>query len=564
MVSGQQLCELKSGTFSNGYTATSTQAIAQQSHDGQVSVGGKWTSGALKLSTDLTYTDSSFRESIFIIDTSFAGQTYDLVSNDQGGVNWNIHGNAQNNANNFGLQGLFQTGDENHGDSVAWRSDATYDFETGLLKSITGGVRLVRRNASASGETQISTGLPTPGTPAVPVFGQGFFESTPDQLGFAGIRSAQTPNIDYLFHNQAAIRTYYGLPTGPAPEDPTRAYAAAEKSYAGYVQAAFGLTVAGVPVDGLAGVRVVKNDRKIDATLELNGNYTPIHANTSDTDVLPNVSLRAHLTDKLQARFSYAKTASRPDFGSLNPSLSLAPPTVNRLGYGSGGNPDLKEITSQNIDAALEWYFNRAGSVTATIFHRDIDGYIQNYSSQESFSGVQYTVTRPESAGSGYLQGAEIAYQQFYTFLPGALSGLGLQVNYTYIDNLTQAPLVEGGASVVTPLANVSKHNGNAVLMYEKYGLSARLAYNYRGKFIDSVNPGGAQFPPPNPTYNVIKAQNHLDFSLAYDATPHLTLTLDATNLTGERAYEYLESPLLPQHVRLEDQTISAGVRVKF
>lgn len=98
------------------------------------------------------------------------------------------------------------------------------------------------------------------------------------------------------------------------------------------------------------------------------------------------------------------------------------------------------------------------------------------------------------------------------------------------------------------------------MLMYEKYGISGRLAYNYRGKFVDSFNPGGVQ----TPAYNVIKSQSHLDTSLSYDINPHVTVTFDATNLTGARAYEYLGNPLLPQNVRLEDRTYSLGVRAKF
>jgi TonB-dependent receptor len=220
----------------------------------------------------------------------------------------------------------------------------------------------------------------------------------------------------------------------------------------------------------------------------------------------------------------------------------------------------LKEIKSDNIDATLEWYFNKSGSLTAAYFHRKIDGYIQTYGVQTTIGGVPYTISQPQSAGNGTLQGVEVGYQQFYDFLPGALSGLGLQMNYTYITGSTQAPLVFGGAAVNTPLGNVSKHNGNAVLMYEKYGVSARLAYNYRGKFIDSFNPGGLQLP----AYNVIKAQSHLDLSVSYDVKKYLTLTVDATNLTKAKAYEYLGTLLLPQNVRLEDRTFSIGARMKF
>lgn len=563
-----QVCELKSGTFTNPYVATSTQAFQQKSHDAQISTGAKWNQGGLKLSTDFTYTDSSFSESIFIIDTSLPNQTFDLTSNVDGHINWNLRGADKYNPNLFQLQGLFQTGDTNHGDSIAWRGDASYDFDGGFLKKINAGFRFVDRNASATGETQISTPYSAANQPlvsATSVFGSGFFNLLPNDLGFAGISPAQTPSLDYLLDHEGAIRAAYGLSTGDPAQDPSRFYKATEKSYAGFVQGSYGFDLGGIALDGLVGVRIVQNNRDINAfAITINPDntttVTPVAAHSKDTDYLPNASIRAHLTDQIQARFSYAKTASRPDFGSLNPSLTLNPPTLNRLGFGSTGNPDLKEIKSDNIDVSLEWYFSRSSSVTATYFHRAISGYIQTYGVAQTYGGVPYTISQPQSAGNGTLQGVELGYQQFYDFLPGALSGLGVQLNYTRITGSTQAPLVFGGAAVDQPLGNVSKNNGNAVLMYEKYGFSGRLAYNYRSKFIDSFNPGGAQ----TPAYNVIKAQSHLDLSLSYDIDKHVTLTLDGTNLTKAAAYEYLGTPLLPQSVRLEDRTFSIGARARF
>jgi iron complex outermembrane recepter protein len=564
----RQVCELKSGTFVNPYVATSTQAFKQSSHDAQISGGGKWSKGGLKLTTDLTYTDSSFKEKIFIIDTSLPNQTFDLVSNSGGHILWNLQGNDKTNADLFQLQGLFQTGDSNHGNSLAWRGDLSYDFDDGLIRKLQFGARVVRRKAGATGETQISTPFSKNGAPlvsATSVFGSGFFRMLPDYLGFAGISPAQTPDINYLFAHEGDIREAYGLSSGDPAEDPSRFYAAIERSYAGYAQASYGFDLGGISVDGLAGVRVVQNNRDINAyqiafNTDGTSSISPVSARTQDTDVLPNASIRAHLTNKLQARFSYTKTATRPDFGSLNPSLTLNPPTLNRLGYGSTGNPQLREIRSDNIDASVEWFFGRSSSITATYFHRSIDGYIQTYGVAEVIGGVPYTISQPESAGKGTLKGVEVAYQQFYDFLPGPLSGLGLQLNYTRITGSTQAPLTFGGAAVNQPLGNVSKDNGNAVLMYEKYGISGRLAYNYRGKFVDSFNPGGVQ----TPAYNVIKSQSHLDLSMSYDVTRNITVTFDATNLTGARAYEYLGTPLLPQNVRLEDKTYSFGARAKF
>src|SRR5690606_16561264 len=51
-------------------------------------------------------------------------------------------------------------------------------------------------------------------------------------------------------------------------------------------------------------------------------------------------------------------------------------------------------------------------------------------------TGVTNTVevTGTRNGGEGTMEGFEIAYQQFYDMLPAPWDGLGLQVNYTYIE----------------------------------------------------------------------------------------------------------------------------------
>ena len=107
----------------------------------------------------------------------------------------------------------------------------------------------------------------------------------------------------------------------------------------------------------------------------------------------------------------------------------------------------MKPVTGDNVDAALEWYFAPAGSVTATVFHHKFDGYIQQRISSETIAGKTYDVDRPYNTAAGKLQGLEIGYQQFYDGLPGLLSGLGLQANGTYMSGTTDD---ETGSHAIT------------------------------------------------------------------------------------------------------------------
>jgi TonB-dependent receptor len=310
------------------------------------------------------------------------------------------------------------------------------------------------------------------------------------------------------------------------------------------------------------GMRVERVKRNLDAfSYDASTNtYTPLSDGTNAPVYLPNLSFNLHIKDNLQLRLVAAKTLTYPDFGQLNPSLSLNPGTINRAGVASSGNPDLKPIRSNNYDASLEYYFAPASYVSGSVFYRDINGYIQNYVTDVTIGGQPYQLNSPQSAGSGHLDGAEVAYQQFFDFLPEPLNGLGVQLNYTYIEGSTRSPQFIGGPVVTSPLQNVSKNNGNAVLMYEKFGWSARLAYNYRSRFIDGFNQ-----PTVAGVNDEIKPANQVDFSLGYDINKYFTVVFNATNILGANLHQYWgDGDTRPRDIRYQDRTYGLGVRFKL
>ena len=571
---GQTICDANGGSWNgNIYTATSTQAHTQHGHDLQHAIGVKWHGDRLQLSSDLSYNQSSFMDNTFILDTFLKGP----ISVDWGGVQdnhqvWSLGGNPQLDPNNYYLNGLFQTWHTERGKQYAWRGDGTFDLNGSFFQYLDFGLRYADHKAEYVGSVEIST--PPPGgagtgnitanpNPAVQVSNVlpgSFFCAMPTTSAIP--TSWLTGCYDYLTANADALRNYYGLPSGLAPENPGRFFNIDEKTFAGYIQAAYGNDLFGMPFDGLIGFRMERVKRNLDAfSYDSSTNvYTPLSADTSEPVYLPNFSFNWHFTDTLQLRLDASKTVTYPGFGQLNPSLSLNPPTINRQGLASSGNPDLKPIKSTNYDASLEWYFAPAGYVSGGVFYRDINGYIQNYVTDVTINGTPYQLSSPQSAGSGHLDGAEVAYQQFFDFLPGALSGLGVQLNYTYIEGSTRSPQYIGGPIVVSPLQNVSKNNYNAVLMYEKYGVSARLAYNYRSRFIDGFNQ-----PNVAGVYDEVEPANQLDFSLGYDINPHATVVLTATNLLHNDLRNYWgDGHSRPRDIRYQDRTVGLGVRFKL
>lgn len=184
---------------------------------------------------------------------------------------------------------------------------------------------------------------------------------------------------------------------------------------------------------------------------------------------------------------------------------------------------------------------------------------MQNYITTEVVDGITYEVTRPQNTSNGTLEGVELTYTQFFDNLPSFLDGLGVQVNATFMDGDTVAPTGE-----TQKLINVSDESYNAVLIYERDDISARLAYNWRSDWHESYTASGDQ-PGNSLIHDPIQS---LDFSLAYDINEHVTVTLDGTNLTDDEATDYFggnssaDSYLYPRDTYIRDRTFSVGVRV--
>jgi TonB-dependent receptor len=573
--SGEPICDATDGVWTGDtYAATSTQAHTQRGQDIQNALGLKWNGDRLHLSTELSRTSGYYRDENFIIDTFLSGPITTVWEGVGGShQNWYLEGDPALDPSRFYLNGLFQTWAYSQGEENAWRGDGRFDFVEGPVASLQFGLRYADRTSMQKGSVEISTpppgGAGTDNITANPNPDNQVAGLFPTDDFFCSMRGNDalhqkflTPCYDYLIDSADFLRAFYGLPTGLAPENPGRFFEIGEKKLAGYLQARYDFELFGMPVDGLVGVRVEKVRRNLDAFAfdASTGVYSPIARDTDDLNTLPNFSANLHLNDQWQLRLSAAKTLSYPAFGDLNPSISLNPGTINRPGIASSGNPDLTPIESKNYDLSLEWYFSEVGYASLGLFHRDVDGYIQRYVTDTTIGGEPFELSLPLSAGSGYLRGAEFAWQQTFDFLPGAWSGLGAQFNYTYIEGETRSPQFVGGPEVSRPLQNVSKNNYNAVLFYENLGMSARLAYGYRSRYIDFFTQDTV-----SGNEDQVEPANSLDLSVSYDVTPRATVVFSATNLLGENLHQYWGSGnTRPRDIRFQDRTVGLGFRFKL
>ncbi len=263
---------------------------------------------------------------------------------------------------------------------------------------------------------------------------------------------------------------------------------------------------------------------------------------------LPSLNATLEVRQGLLFRLGMSKGISRPDLGAFRTGGALFDNTNDLRAAGtlatgplfqiSTGNRLLTPIESTNYDLSVEWYFDRVGSLTFALFQKDLQGLISQGTTERSFVGpsgvtVRGEVNGPANADDGTLRGFELAYQQVYDFLPGALSGLGTQFTYTYVDagelkNPTNF-VARSAYAAGLPLAGMSEHTVNAVVFYEDDRHSARLAYNWRSEYL--LTPRDDIFPF-NPIFG--ESTGQLDGSYFYTVNDSFKFGVQGVNLLDE------------------------------
>lgn len=304
---------------------------------------------------------------------------------------------------------------------------------------------------------------------------------------------------------------------------------------------------------------------------------------------LPALNLRYKLNDQLQFRFAASKAMVRPDLSQMTPYTNLSgsfngdgSPIIGANGQpapytGIGGNPNLRPIKANQYDITAEWYFAPTGSLTLAVFKKDITDYIFNGTSRETITRngktLTFDVTRQLNGGKGTVDGFELSYQQFYDFLPGIWSGLGIQANYTKINssggqntavNVFDPAQRDAALNTSLPLEGMSPTSYNFAVMYEKYGISARVAYNWRDEYL--LTTSGANIN--RPVWSDDEGQ--LDASIFYTLNDKLKIGLQATNLDGEatvlKVSSFLENVDLKQNYSwvTTDRRVALVLRAAF
>ena len=276
----------------------------------------------------------------------------------------------------------------------------------------------------------------------------------------------------------------------------------------------------------LAGARIEQT------TIEYTGNQvlnedefvSEITASQNYSNVIPGVHLKYSIVKDLIARAAWTNTLARPNYYDLVPFEDKRPDDTELF----LGNPDLKPTASSNIDLSLEKYFSSVGFVSVGYFNKSINDFIYTSVSNSTIDGEDFDVFQPINGGDATINGFEIAVQTQLDFLPGALRGFGIYLNYTNTMSSAQGVANEDGdLRADLDLPGSAKNLFNASLSYETEKLVLRASLNFSSDYIDEV--GGEAF-----TDRYYDKQTFLDVNASYAFTPNWRLFFEANNLTNQ------------------------------
>ncbi len=422
-------------------------------------------------------------------------------------------------------------------------SNLKWDAEMGILTRISGGVNYSdRKKARFSFKTPdalqclyCGAGVSIPGSvftgtaEGTDFLGSGMFDSdyptysARDLANYLLSDAAINQLADPAAARAALAANGGGFGVIPVPGN---SGSAQERTIGGYVQASFGGDWGTRKWSGNVGLRYTRTDvtsrgvgQEIlsittppgggDPIVNLSAPQ-PITEDGSYSQFLPSANFKIDVFEDVVLQAAVAKTLTRATLSDLLLIRNINPRPRERAI--TDGNPGLEPMIGWNYDAALTWYLDRSSFLSVALFAKDLDNLSETTTTTIQVLGLDFRRTRPENIGSRSYRGIEFSGQYTFSGLPAPLDGLGVQANISLVD----------------PDATTY----NAVAFYEKGPLQARIAYNYRNAYEQTMQ--GNRGQPVN-----VDAYGIWDASINYALNDQVTLFAQGLNLFNEKTFLY-------------------------
>lgn len=349
-----------------------------------------------------------------------------------------------------------------------------------------------------------------------------------------------------------AIAAEYRANGGHTPRlVPSNSAVVEEEVFGAYVEANFTGELSTMPWTANLGLRYVSTDvtasgtdRELLTVQSQEGDDTllveyadmmPIAVDSSYDNLLPSANLSLELNDEMKLKASAAQTLTRPTIADLYPALTISARENNAEMI--GGNPYLEPYLSINLDVAFEWYYSDSSFAGVTVFHKDIEDWVTNQTTQvpiPQYSSGQdpatedpnqtliFNLTQPANQESATATGVELAFVHTFD------NGFGGQFNYTYVDSDAEYSNTDQSFA----LEGLSPTSYNIVGFYEQDNYGIRLAYNWRDDYLRALSSDQGQ-PRHRETYG------QWDMTATYSFSDAFSVFLEGINLLDEEVREY-------------------------
>jgi len=363
--------------------------------------------------------------------------------------------------------------------------------------------------------------------------------------------------------------------TGGALQDIENVYETTEETVSEYVQADWDSELFGKRFRGNIGLRGYQTDTHSTGWIQ-GDSYA--YLGTTDVEgsysgVLPSLNTVLEMTPDVLVRFSATQNLNRPGLGSMAAKGSAfqgnEPCTIAANGSNdckitaSRGNPNLEPYKDNTLDLAVEYYFGKAGLLSAGVFQKNITNFIGSLTLENvpfSQTGVpsgtipgakDSTIVSEFSMpinvpGKKKLTGVELAAQTQLSFLPAPFDNLGVVANYTYVDTPPE-------------LTGISKTSYNATIYYETETWGARASVSQRDRWYSGRNDSVM-----SASTRGFQGSTYVDAAAFVNITEKLQVTLDAINLTNQKDTQFWGQNEYLYNQTQSGKTYMLGLSYKF
>ncbi|HEX7988096.1 MAG TPA: TonB-dependent receptor plug domain-containing protein, partial [Duganella sp.] len=253
------------------FALSSNQTPQDDSTSHQGAIGARWNvTPDLRVTSELGRIYTHWEQTLPIMEmladpTSVSGKTYV-----NGGAWFDYPGYNMMDPKNYRMGAFLDLWQASRGASNDWRADATYNNgDDSFFREFSAGVRLAKRTSSYMHERDGFSAARF-GMPAVGSVPGSVCPSMPLANDY-GMNQWLVVCGDYQHANLDAVRKLYGR-NGKSGADPFSLYENQEDTKAFYGKTRFGFQAGSIPIEGTAGVRVVRTDLEVNGFSNVNNN----------------------------------------------------------------------------------------------------------------------------------------------------------------------------------------------------------------------------------------------------------------------------------------------------